>query len=199
MIRPTRRLLVLVLLPLVVLAGCAQAPPLPRYPEIRFDHLEPITLAASELLVESTFEPSFEPPHVEHLFPQPPEKVARTWARDRLKPDGEGDGFIRVLIRDASAVEEVLDRSSGLKGALTTEQSERYTVTLDLAVQILDSRRIMRAEATARGSRTRTVAEDASLNEREQVWFEMTETLIQALNKDLEAAISTHLAPYRRQ
>lgn len=180
------------------LAACTQAPPLPTYPDIRFDHLEPITLAASERLIESRFEPSFEPPHVEHLFPQPPEKVARGWARDRLKASGEAPGFIRFVIRDASAVEEPLPRSEGLKGALTTEQSERYTVTLDLAVQILDSRRIMRAEATARGTRTRTVAEDASLNEREQIWFEMTETLIQALNKDLEAAIATHLAPYRR-
>ena len=45
-------------------------------------------------------------------------------------------------------------------------------------------------------SRSRTVREDASLNDREAVWFTMTEALLNDFDKELEKNIRQYLLGY---
>ena len=51
---------------------------------------------------------------------------------------------------------------------------------------------VVSAEAT----RSRTVSENLSLNERDKVWFEITEAMINDLNGELETAINQFLQPF---
>ena len=48
------------------------------------------------------------------------------------------------------------------------------------------------------GNRTRTVAEDASLADREKVWFQMVESLSRNVDKVLEEQIRKHMTAYLR-
>ncbi|MBL6936164.1 MAG: hypothetical protein ISR48_12220, partial [Alphaproteobacteria bacterium] len=48
----------------------------------------------------------------------------------------------------------------------------------------------------AHAVRTQTVAEDSTLDERERVWFAMTEALMKELNATLEANIPKHLGKF---
>jgi hypothetical protein len=49
---------------------------------------------------------------------------------------------------------------------------------------------------TAHAVHTQTVAEDITLDERERVWFAMTEALMQELNTTLEANIPKYLEKF---
>ena len=45
--------------------------------------------------------------------------------------------------------------------------------------------------------RSRSVPEDASVEERERVFLQMTEDLVASLNGEIEKQIAAHLAAYR--
>ena len=59
-----------------------------------------------------------------------------------------------------------------------------------------DGRR--RASVTSRAERSRTVAENISIQDREKVWFEMTEAMMNDLNASLDRQIRKNFAPYLR-
>ena len=50
----------------------------------------------------------------------------------------------------------------------------------------------------SRAERSRTVAEGVSLNDRERVWFEMTEAMMNDLNTSLQRQINQHLRAFVR-
>ena len=52
------------------------------------------------------------------------------------------------------------------------------------------------APARAEAVRSRSVPEDTTLNERDQVWYEMATALMAELDKQLETTIRTSLTPY---
>jgi hypothetical protein len=51
---------------------------------------------------------------------------------------------------------------------------------------------------SSRTSRSRSVPENASLNDREKVWFEMTEAMMNDINGSLERQIREHLGAFLR-
>jgi len=179
----------------LVLAGCTTPSPAPRYPELTFTHLPPIRLDAAALEIVDGFKPRFASPNVEHLMPVSPAAAMRRWAADRLRPVGRG-GRIVFTIADAAVTETMLARTPGVRGVVTTDQSERYDATLkvDITVDGGDNRR--RGEVSAEAMRSRTVPEGISLNEREKIWFQMTEDLATDMNGELEAAIRSFLQPF---
>jgi hypothetical protein len=51
---------------------------------------------------------------------------------------------------------------------------------------------------TAAANRSQTVAEDMTMNQREAVWFQMTESAMRELDQKLEAAIRDKLRVFVR-
>lgn len=194
MIKRLKFLVLAVLLP-VALGACETPTPEQKLPGIGFSHLEALRLNVADIEVVSEFKARLQSPNVDHLFPTTPEAALRQWAADRLQPAGKGD-TARFIIIDASAIETRLKRDTGLKGTFKKEQSERYEVGVEGSVEILDSRGFRRGFASARASRTRTVPEDITLNDREKVWFEMTEAVMNDFNAELERNIRQHLGGF---
>jgi len=61
-----------------------------------------------------------------------------------------------------------------------------------------DANGIERGTATAAASRSITVREDISLNEREKTWFRIVDRLLADFNSEMEANLRQHLAPWLR-
>src|SRR3546814_19437156 len=78
---------------------------------------------------------------------------------------------------------------------LTTDQSERYEARIVVEMQVLDGRQIQ-GSAKAEARRSVTVAEDSSLNEREEVWYRLTEDTMRDLDQQLEQTIREAFLPY---
>jgi hypothetical protein len=194
---PVSRRFVLVSSAVGLLAAC-QSEPLPApFPELSYGHLAPIRLAVSIVEFREEYEPPLRPPNVEHLFPTTPQSAARRWAEDRLRAVG-GPGRATFVIRRASVVESKLARSTGLRAMFTNDQAERYDARLEVAIEIRDERGFQEAFATAEAERNRTVAERATLHEREKAFFEMTEGLLRDMNDQFEFNIRRHLTRWVR-
>ena len=172
----------------MILGSCASGPGRPVFPELSYAHLAPIPLNVAEVRVEQVYASPGAKPNVEQLFPVRPAAAAERWARERLQAVG-AEGVAVVKILNASVVEVALPRTTGVRGAFTTDQSERYDGVLEVEIDASSRVRGNTAMVKSRAQRSRSVAEDITLNDRDKVWFEMTEALMNDLNASLERQI----------
>ncbi len=187
--RPPRLVVrVCLILGSLAVAGCTAPPPRPDHPEIGFQDRPPIRLDVREVAVEQSYRPPYAAPNVEHLFPVPPAAAAARWANERLVAAGP-TRRARYNVRQASVLETPLERSGGLKGAFTTEQSERYDARLVVELEIISEDGRSEGSLTAEVERSRSVPENLTVNERETVWHEMTRTMLDELDRRLEETI----------
>lgn len=180
-----------------LLAGCATEVQKPGFPQISFAHLQPISLNVARIEVENRYVSPATRPNVEHEFPVSPAAAASNWGRDRLRAVGPA-GVARVIVRRASVIEVPLKRTTGVTGAFTRDQSERYDAIIDMMVELRDESGNVRVTAESTAKRSRSVSENISLNDREKIWFEMTETMMADLNTALENQMRIHMKEWIR-
>lgn len=181
----------------LLLTGCATEVQKPGFSQISFAHLQPISLNVARIEVENRYVSPATRPNVEHEFPVSPAAVASNWGRDRLRAVGQS-GVARVVVRRASVVEVPLKRTTGVTGAFTRDQSERYDAIIDMMVELRDADGNVRVTAESTAKRSRSVSENVSLIEREKIWFEMTETMMSDLNTALENQVRIHMKEWIR-
>jgi len=180
-----------------LLAGCATEVEKPGFPQISFAHLQPISLNVARIEVENRYVSPATRPNVEHEFPVLPAAVASNWGSDRLRAVGQ-TGTARVIVRRASVIEVPLKRSTGVKGAFTRDQSERYDAIIVMKVELRDGNGNVRVTAESTAKRSQSVSENVSLNDREKVWFTLTESMMADLNTALENQIRIHMKEWIR-
>jgi len=168
-----------------------------QFPDLRYTHLPTISLAVSRVEVVEQYQSSTVKPHIETEFPVLPVRAASQWVKDRLSAVG-GTDIVRATVTKASVVEVPLKRSSGVRGAFTTDQSERYDATLAVKIEVFDSRGKQRGIVSSEATRSQTVSEDVSLADREQIWFRMTEAMMNDLNGSLEKQVREHFKQWLR-
>ena len=195
MTRPIR--LILAGLALVVLAGCETTLPTNEFPDLRYNHLPPIRLDAVRVEVVEQYKSPGARPYVEHEFPHRPAALAARWATDRLKATGTRN-LVRLIVLQGSVVEVPLARTGGVKGVFTIDQSEKYTGTLAVRVEIIDPGGQQLAYVRSQATQARTVPEDITLADREKIWFRMTEAMMNDLNLSLERQIKQHFTSWLR-
>ncbi len=184
----------------LALAACETPPSAKSAPTMSFAHQAPFNLAVAQIDVTSSYKSPLKEPNVEHLMsPVPsPEAAARIWAKDRLKAAGNGDFRAEMRILNAPVIETSLKTDKGFSGMFKKEQSARYDAALAVEIVIRDGRGMAVASAEAKATRSQTVGEEVSLNQRDQIWFEMIEALMKDINIRLEDNIRTYMASYLR-
>ena len=186
-----------VVLVFLSVVGCANDAQKPGFPKISFAHLQPISLNVARVEVENRYVPPATRPNVEHEFPVSPAASALNWGRDRLRAGGSS-GVARVIVRRASVVEVALQKSTGVKGLFTRDQSERYDAVIDMMVEVRDQAGKVRVTAESIAKRSESVSENISLSERQKVWFRMTEAMMVDLNTSLENQVRVHMKDWIR-
>ena len=182
-----------------LLGACNTPEPRARFAEMTFEHRGDLRLDVGAIEIQTEYRAPLAAPHIEHLFPVAPEAAMRRWARDRLAATGAPGRRARFIVKDARVIEEKLARTEGFRGAFTRDQTERYTITLEAALQIVGARGAApEAFATARSVRSRTVAESVTVNQRERAWFELLEEAMRDLDVELESRIRGNFAQYLR-
>lgn len=189
--------LMLALAGALALAACEAQPVVQKAPELSFAGQRPFSLDVGQLEIVPEYVSSGRKPNIEHQMALSPEGATVRWAQDRLRPIGRS-GFARVLIKDAKVVEVPLATEKGFTGMFKEQQAERYEASLDVAIQILDERHMPIADVIARASRSQTVSEGATLNERDRVLYQLSESLIRDIDGQMESLIRTYLARWVR-
>lgn len=180
----------------LLLVACETSPPpRPSFPDIRFTGKPPLRIDAAGVDIVRVFRPSLQAPQVEHLFPVTLERAMENWALDRLQPVGTSRR-VRVRILDASVKEIELPRTSGMRGAFTTDQAQRYDATAEMTVDLMGERGFPERSLSAKATRSRSVPEGITPNDREQVWYELTEAVMADLDAELERQIRANFGFY---
>ncbi|HEX9701809.1 MAG TPA: hypothetical protein VGA19_03090 [Rhodospirillales bacterium] len=190
-----KRFAFLVLPVALLLAACETAAPVQKLPEITFGHLPPIKLNVAKIEVVSRYQPPMKAPNVDHLFPTPPLAAIRKWAADRLRAVGSS-GTAQLVIDDASIIETPLERKKGFTATFTKQQEARYDLKAEVSLDVADG--IKRGRAAARAARFVTTREDVTLNQRDRIWFEQTELLMNEFNAEMEKNIRQYLGAWLR-
>ena len=118
-----------------------------------------------------------------------------SWARDRLQASGT-NRRVRVRIIDASVKEVELPRTTGISGAFTTDQAQRYDATAEMSIDLMNDRGFPERSVSAKASRSRSVPENITPNDRERVWYELTRALMSDLDAELERQIRANFNFY---
>jgi hypothetical protein len=179
----------------VALSACNAPPSRGPFPELTYTHLADINLDVATIEIVEAYQSPGTEPNVEHLFPVTPAQSARRWAEDRLVAVGI-DGFARFIILDASAIESrnvAPPAGSSLEGA-----QDRYDMRIAVRIEIVKANGSRRSFVAAEATLVDHVEPDTTLNERERAWFRDVETLMRALNTQLEATIAQSFGPYLR-
>jgi hypothetical protein len=188
---------VLLLPALALLAACDTPPNRQPFPTLTFQDRPSLRLDVAQVEIVEAYKAPGSPPHVDHLFPQKPADVAAAWGRDVLRAAGER-GMATYTVVDASATETALPRATGMSQMFRTEQSDRYDLRIEVKLEVGNPLLASTGYVIATATRSQTVAEDMTLNEREAVWFQMTESAMRELDKKLEAEIRDKLQQFVR-
>ncbi|MDX9860524.1 MAG: hypothetical protein RBS99_06360 [Rhodospirillales bacterium] len=190
----TRRLLMAGLATLA-LAACETPVTVQRFPGITFAHLPALGLNVGRVEIVSSVQPTMQAVQAASQFPVPPDKAMRRWAEDRLVAKGVTN-VARFTIVDASVTETPLAIEGGVAGVFKKEQSVRYEATVAGMIEVIDDQGFRRAFASSRVGRSKTLREDASLNERDRLRFDLIEALMKDFNTEMEQDIRTHLGAF---
>ena len=158
-------------------------------------HLSPIPLQVARLEIDNRYVPPADIPTIEDRAPIAPANAIRRWSERRIQPVG-ANGAATVVIHDAMLAEIPLARTTGVSGALTVDQSEEYRVRIDVEVVALGLPNTSQVAARAFAERTRTVSEDITLQQRDEITYGLVEDAMIGLNTELEGQILGNFGPY---
>lgn len=180
-----------------LIASCSSTPqPLPNYPPVRFTNEAPFNLQVANVQIVQQYNAPMKAPNVDHLSPVSPSAAVQTWADDRLKAKG-GKYLMKVVIKDASVIEKDLPASTGLKGALTNDQTTLYTGHLQVSLEIYTEDPLFpAAEVSGDVTSTESIAEDASVNDRQALLYALSKELIENLDKEIAKTIPQYFGKY---
>jgi hypothetical protein len=192
---PMRSILAALLL--VLLAGCARQYETFEPPPLDFSGRPPLRFAVDEVIVQSAYRPSGQPPFVEHTLILSPENAARTLLEQRLQAVG-GPGRLQAVIVDAAVEERKLEPESGVRGYFTTEPAARFEARLKARIDHLDAAGNIAGSVSTAATRTRALPEDISYVERQRIGYELVRDLVDDLDAGLVANLREAFADILR-
>jgi hypothetical protein len=196
-----RSLTLLVLAPSLfagmLLTGCAVKTTSAPEVSLTFMNRPAIHLNVGKIQVVNRYQMPLKPPLVEHLMPVAPGAGVERWAMDILRAVGSGNTAV-LTIHDASVTEISLQQKPGLKALLTLDQAQRYDARVRATLEIRDVNGQQRGQVEVEVTRSQTVPENITLNQRTAVWFQMVEGLLADFAAQMELQVRKDLGTFLR-
>lgn len=179
----------------LMITACQPVPYQPQYTMPRYDNLPKIPVNAAQLQVIQQYHSPMQPPAVEHLMPIAPSAAAEQWIRDRVQLVGT-NGTVTFVISDAHVTEQALPRTKGIAGAFTKDQSSRFDGRLAVTAH-LDANLPVASYADAESEVTikRSLAEDATIQTREEMFYAMMKDMTQRFGDAIEPQLRARFNP----
>ena len=162
---------------------------------LTFDHLTPIKLDVASIEIFDTYNPISSRPNVEHLFKYAPNKALHDFSQHRFVAVGKS-GRAKFIIENASVVEEILLQSNGPRDILSLDKKVRYVARAVIRLELRSDRGFLQAYCMIRARHQRTIKGQLTLNEIEQIYFEIVEELISEVDREIGEQVSIYFSQY---
>jgi hypothetical protein len=173
------------------LVSCGPPTQAPEFPDLRFTSAPPFMLQASQIEIRTFYQPG----DADNAYPVSPLRAIQNWARDRLRANGQG-GPARFTIADASAKVTDLATKGGISGTFTDQVSQRYDVALDAALELLDTTGTVVRSARITVSRSATVLQSATANDRARTRYTMVRDMMAEFDSQAQQRITSGFGQY---
>lgn len=190
-VNPRNCLNLLVIGFVLALGACAPTPPPASYATIAFNHLPQYNINVANIVVENQTQANLNGNNIEHLAPVSMLNMAMTWPNQRLIAAGNS-GTLTYTILQADIIDTPLQVKDGLTGLFTNQQSTKYDAKLVVKMSANDPNRQAIANSNMNIEKSITVAENVTLNERNQKIYELIESMLGAMNQELDKNIHTY-------
>jgi hypothetical protein len=168
------------------LAGCAKYPR--PVPELTFAHSSPILLNVREAQIDSRYRSPGTAPNIEQTVNPTPEAALIKWAQQRLRSVGT-ENIARFTILNAPLTAEPLPKSFGLAGAFSSEPGQRWTVTVEAQLEILDESGSRLDGYVAKVTRTKDLPAGLTYEERSLFWYDLLSATMSEFDAQMSAAL----------
>ena len=120
----------------------------------------------------------------------------RRYVGDRLRATGGGPDFGKVVVEQASVIEQPRQPIGGIRGALTPEPSNDFVGLLAVRVAVSDGLGVEKAYARAQLGLKRPVETASSVMDRDRQARALMRDLVERIDASLETAIRENLGAY---
>ena len=173
------------LLVLSVLGACSAIPERDTFPLLSFANLEPIAIGVMAVDVKTNTFPSRLAPNVEHLSPVSFDEALTAWAEARFVPYGVGSIRLEVSLQTGTIHERRLTVDRGLGGLFKNEQAVEYEARIQVTMKAIGPDGVRHAEVESEAWQIRTLPEIATPTDRQLLLFEMVETTIHSMDRQI--------------
>ena len=184
----------LVVFCVATLAACANTPPSPAK-SLDFSNKHIINLDVADIRVVEDYKSPLAAPNIEHLMPYSPAEAMKVWVRDRLRATG-ANKWLQVTIVDASVLATNLPKTKGLQGVFTVDQDKKYEARLEVVLRIYGDSPLSEADTTVSVTRSVTIPENYSVNQRNAAYEKLIREMMEMLNDKLEKNIQNYFGNY---
>tara|TARA_A100001037_G_scaffold285747_1_gene293378 strand:+ start:125 stop:757 length:633 start_codon:yes stop_codon:yes gene_type:complete len=179
------------------LFACSSPPLQKTSLSLHFKDIPPYLVDVAAIEVINRYRSPFNDPYVEHLSPVTPADAIRSWASARFRAVGQ-EGTLLVTIADGSIEGKSLDTNKDFKALFILEQGANFVGTLSVTLEVLDAQNASLGSIVAYSSASRTLAEDASLTDRDYAMFYVTQALLDAFDSEASRQIDKHFHLFLR-
>ena len=177
------------------LLGCADySRPVP---ELTFVHSSPILLEVREAQIDPRYRSPGTAPNIEQTVNPTPEAALIKWAQQRLRAVGT-ENIARFTILNAPLTAERLPKSSGLAGVFSSEPEQRWTVTVEAQLEILDESGGRLDGYIAKVTRTRDLPQGLTYEERNLFWYDLLSATMSEFDAQMSAGLRQYLSKWLR-
>ncbi len=178
----------LIAMALPILTSCAAPEATSDFAPIQFGDRPSLRLNVARVNFRDETGGGDDSSEVGRYFPDPPKAVVERWVRQRLTPVG-AEGEVQAILYDASVRETELERTRGLRGIVTRDQSERYDARIVLALRAYDRNGQFTSGVESRIERSTSVPENLGRGERTALWHRLMEDVARRFDEEMERAI----------
>ena len=164
---------------------------------LNFEDLKPYLVDVAAVEVVEEYTSRFDDPFVEHLSPVTPIQGLREWVTARFRAVGSV-GTLRIIVTDAGIIGKSLDTNRDFKALFISEQGAEFMGTVSVTIDVLDAQGISLAHVSVHASASKTLAEDASLRDRDYAMFSLTESLLKAFSREASRQINQYFNLFLR-
>ena len=158
--------------------------------------LIPVEASALEVRIDDSAPHDY--PYVGWRSPIPYDQAVRTWAAQRFSMTGQTVNVLRVTLKQGTITEKLLPVATGISGWFKKQQGADYQGTLDIEVAVVDPNGAVLATADAKSWATESVAENATQQDKEKAWMNVTKTTFDNLDRELLPNMRKTMAAYLR-
>lgn len=188
----------LALIALTLLAACQNAPQAYVPEPFDFSQKPALRINVAEIRIVENYQAPLRAPNVEHTFPVSPASAIRQWVKQRLVATGTS-GVMEVVIDDASVKEVKLPKTQGIKGLFTDDQEARYDANLRVTLRAFTGERaISDATGDVSVSRSRSINEKATVDERARQFHTITREMMTTYDTQAEARLRQYFSKFLR-